>query len=343
MTRTVTTAGNGRRGRHAARIVSALAWASLCAACASPTPPELLDARAGIASAKQDPEVAAEGSVQLYEAEKALARAEQAWRTEGDPVETAHLARLAGGRVEIARVSASANLAEKEVEQLMRQRDTVRLTARTAEAERARSAAEVQAGEATRARLEAEQQARDAEAARLQADAARVEAEGARMEAEGARAEAAEAAERERRLREQLTELEAKQTDRGLVLTLGDVLFDVDQATLKPGALKNLVRLVSFLRENPDREVLIEGHTDSTGSDSYNLDLSQRRAEAVREFLAENEIDASRVVARGYGKTYPVASNDSSAGRQRNRRVEIVILDAGEKAIDEARPSSPGA
>ncbi len=82
----------------------------------------------------------------------------------------------------------------------------------------------------------------------------------------------------------------------------------------------------------------MEGHTDSTGTKEYNLGLSERRAETVAQFLAENGIARGRAVARGYGKAYPVAGNETAAGRQRNRRVEIVILDPGEKAVEEVRP-----
>jgi outer membrane protein OmpA-like peptidoglycan-associated protein len=156
-------------------------------------------------------------------------------------------------------------------------------------------------------------------------------AESARAEADAARVDAELAAAREAQLREELAELQARETDRGLVLTLGDILFDVDQATLKPGAMQNLYSLVTFLKEYPDRAVLIEGHTDSTGTDSYNLSLSERRAQSVQAFLVQNGIAPDRVIAQGYGKAYPIAGNDSSAGRQQNRRVEVVILRAGQR------------
>lgn len=116
-----------------------------------------------------------------------------------------------------------------------------------------------------------------------------------------------------------------KQTDRGLVLTLGDVLFEFNKSELKAGALRNLYPLVSFLKQNSSRGVTIEGHTDGIGSESYNLELSQRRAEAVRRFLIENGLRQDRITARGLGEAYPVASNDTDPGRQMNRRVEIVI------------------
>jgi outer membrane protein OmpA-like peptidoglycan-associated protein len=142
-------------------------------------------------------------------------------------------------------------------------------------------------------------------------------------------------------LEEKLAALGAKQTERGAVVTLGDVLFDFNRAELKPGAQQNLYRLVSFLRENQDRELLVEGHTDNVGSDSYNLELSQRRADTVRFFMLQNGVASERIIARGFGKTYPVAANDSPGGRQLNRRVEVVILDPGERAHEAARTRMP--
>lgn len=123
----------------------------------------------------------------------------------------------------------------------------------------------------------------------------------------------------------ELAELRAKKTERGYVLTLGDVLFDPNQASLRPGAQQDLYRLATFLKEHPEQRVLIEGHTDSMGSESYNLELSQLRAQAVQDFLIRNGIRPERITARGYGKAYPVASNDTAAGRQQNRRVEVIF------------------
>jgi outer membrane protein OmpA-like peptidoglycan-associated protein len=132
-------------------------------------------------------------------------------------------------------------------------------------------------------------------------------------------------------LEAELAELRADRTERGLVVTLGDeVLFDVDQAELKPGGMQQLARVAEFLRENPDRNLLVEGHTDSTAPDAYNLALSQRRANAVEDFLITQGVDPTRISAVGYGEQLPIATNDTAAGRQANRRVEIVVLDAGE-------------
>jgi outer membrane protein OmpA-like peptidoglycan-associated protein len=123
----------------------------------------------------------------------------------------------------------------------------------------------------------------------------------------------------------ELDALKAKPTDRGLVLTLGDVLFDTGKADLNPGASRNLDQLVVFLTDHPERRVEIDGYTDNVGTDSYNLNLSERRADTVKAVLVNRGIDSTRIVARGYGKDFGIASNVDSGGRQLNRRVEIVI------------------
>ena len=128
----------------------------------------------------------------------------------------------------------------------------------------------------------------------------------------------------------QLQELNAKMTNRGLVLTLGDVLFATDEARLTADAARAMGKLVNFLQENPDRKVLIEGHTDNVGNTAYNIDLSLRRADVVARALSLGGIADERVVSKGYGEMYPLVENSSAQGRQQNRRVEIVILNEGE-------------
>jgi outer membrane protein OmpA-like peptidoglycan-associated protein len=110
-----------------------------------------------------------------------------------------------------------------------------------------------------------------------------------------------------------------------LVLTLGDVLFDTGRAELNPGSSRKLDQLAQFLSEHKERRVQIDGFTDSVGSDSYNEELSRRRADAVKSALLTRGIDSSRISTQGYGKAYPVANNSDSGGRQLNRRVEVVI------------------
>lgn len=131
--------------------------------------------------------------------------------------------------------------------------------------------------------------------------------------------------EREDQIRRLQDELNAKPTDRGSVVTFGDVLFDLNKADLKPAAAVNIQRLAAFLKEHPERQILIEGFTDSTGSDSYNLALSQQRADSVRHALVREGVEQSRITAQGLGKAHPVSDNDTPASRAMNRRVEVTI------------------
>lgn len=129
-------------------------------------------------------------------------------------------------------------------------------------------------------------------------------------------------------LRRKLAAMEAEKTERGMVLTLGDVLFDLNESDLKPGGIQVVEELARFMKDYPERTVLIEGYTDSTGSKAYNQQLSEARARSVKQALVARGISASRIMIKGYGEQYPVASNETGAGRQLNRRVEIVISDA---------------
>lgn len=128
-------------------------------------------------------------------------------------------------------------------------------------------------------------------------------------------------------LEAQLADLKVQKTERGLVLTLGDVLFDTGQATLKSGAYATLDRLATALREKSERKVLIEGHTDNVGSDESNQGLSERRAQSVQSALMQRDVARSQVTALGKGENFPIASNDSADGRQSNRRVELIFTE----------------
>lgn len=125
----------------------------------------------------------------------------------------------------------------------------------------------------------------------------------------------------------QIKELNARKTERGLVITLGDVLFRTNQAQLEPGGMRNIYKLADFLKQYPQRKVMIEGHTDSIGSASLNQELSDRRANAVRMALIDMGISSDRITSRGYGEAFPVASNNTATSRQLNRRVEIILSD----------------
>jgi outer membrane protein OmpA-like peptidoglycan-associated protein len=216
--------------------------------------------------------------------------------------------------------------AEAEAQREARERATAE-TARL-EAERARAEADLAAQRSARERA-------DAEAARAaamrQQEAAQLEAQRAQMAANEAnrlreQAEREQAAMRDR-LQEQLNVvLETRESARGLIVNMSDVLFDVDKATLKPGAREKLARISGILMAYPGLHMEIEGHTDSTGTDEYNQQLSERRAQAVQTYLVEQGIASGDILAvRGYGEAKPVATNDNSAGRQQNRRVELVV------------------
>lgn len=130
---------------------------------------------------------------------------------------------------------------------------------------------------------------------------------------------------RDAQIRKLQDSLNAKQTERGTLVTFGDVLFDFNKAELKSSALPNVTQLARFLQENPERQVIVEGYTDSVGSASYNQGLSERRAESVRRALIRAGVEPTRIVAQGYGKEYPVADNSTDSGRAQNRRVEVTI------------------
>jgi outer membrane protein OmpA-like peptidoglycan-associated protein len=144
-------------------------------------------------------------------------------------------------------------------------------------------------------------------------------------EVDEAKTQAHQAQAESQRLAALLENMQASQTSRGIVLTLDDVLFDTGKAQLKSGAERSIEQIASFLKENPDRRVQVEGFTDSQGADNYNLELSQSRADSVAMAIIHRGVDAQRVRALGYGEGYPVASNDSAGTRQLNRRVEIIV------------------
>ena len=140
-------------------------------------------------------------------------------------------------------------------------------------------------------------------------------------------------------LRNLVTEItNLRETSRGIVISLSDILFDVNRATLKPGAESNVRRIAAILQQYPDRQIAVEGHTDATGSDAYNQTLSEERAASVRASLVAGGVPAAQITSTGFGKTQPVATNDTPAGRQQNRRVEIIVLGAG-KLADVVPPS----
>jgi outer membrane protein OmpA-like peptidoglycan-associated protein len=279
----------------------------------------------------------------LSEAEEARGR-----RRNGNSVQQP--ARQAGQTAEDARIIALQRREEEfqaRERALAAQREADALARARAE-EDARLRAEAQRAQAEAARLAAERQRLDAEAAKMAADRAKADAERARLDAERERlaAEAARAAaesqaqaareaalqaEREKaELRDQLREqlnviLETRETARGLIVNLSDVLFDFDKATLTPGAREKLAKVSGIILAHPGLKADAEGHADAIGTDDYNQRLSERRAESVRSFLVQEGIAAEAVSAAGFGESRPVATNGTASGRQQNRRVELVV------------------
>jgi outer membrane protein OmpA-like peptidoglycan-associated protein len=194
-------------------------------------------------------------------------------------------------------------------------------------AEAARAAAERARADAETAAAQLAQQQQAAEAARLAAEQARAAAELQAQQAQAGVAQAdRERAELRERLRQQLNAvLETRETARGLIVNISDVLFDTGSANLKPGAREKLARVAGILLAQPGINVAVEGHTDSVGGTDYNQRLSERRGDSVRDYLVRQGIASGAVATTGYGESQPVASNTTAAGRQQNRRVELVV------------------
>lgn len=161
--------------------------------------------------------------------------------------------------------------------------------------------------------------------------------EAREREAQRKAREAQQAAARASSLEQELAALKAKPTPRGMVLTLGDVLFDTGEATLKPGAYPTIERVAEVLKQQPERRVTIEGHTDSVGAEEYNQELSQRRAAAVETALIERGVSRDQIISVGKGESFPVASNDNAGGRQQNRRVELIFAEAGSSVASDVQ------
>ncbi len=302
--------------------------AALTACATAPTQNARLDeARAGYERAVNDTYAARGGTVELQSARVALQRAQAALEAGEDAAIVEHYAYLAKRRTETALEAGKVVAGDEAVAAAALERQRIMMQVREREAEEMQKRALASAAEADAARKLAEEQQAQAAAARRQAEESRKQAEEQLAKAQEAAAAARAADEQARRLAVQLEEMKAKKTERGMVLTLGDVLFDTGRSDLKPGALRTLEQLTAFLVENPERTAIIEGHTDSVGSAAFNQKLSEERAQAVQGALIERGIAPARLSAVGFGPTQPVVGNDTAAGRQQNRRVEIILPD----------------
>lgn len=235
--------------------------------------------------AAADPLVQRYAAADLAQVRAMLSRAQRYWVDERNLEQTRHLAYLSSRQLATLKAQSQRRDADQQVQQSGAERDRLRLQAREAELQRARS------GE------------------------------------EAARSAASQAQDRASALQRELAELETRTTQRGLVVMLKDMLFATGRADLQPGARRSLERVAEVLRQHPERRVLVEGFTDSTGSRALNQRLSMRRASAVRSALIHAGVAPDRVEVRAFGEAYPVADNATAAGRQQNRRVEILFSD----------------
>ena len=286
---------------------------SLLAAC-GPSPSDMVardrleQARTAYNAAKGNQDVQVYAPVPLIEAEKAMALAERA----KDPADISHMSYLAEKRSLIAVAIAEGKVAENDAQLLNRESSEILLMKRERETKIARSRADATAAELEKIRLESEMKTRELDMMKREAEKARLLADAKIRESQ--------------QLLKEMTELKARQTERGIVLTIGDVLFATGKADITSGAMRSMDKLAEFLKAQLTRNVVIEGYTDSVGSDSYNLELSEMRAVSARNELVERGIAAERITTRGFGKRDPVASNDTPEGRKLNRRVEVIIL-----------------
>jgi outer membrane protein OmpA-like peptidoglycan-associated protein len=276
-------------------MATALLATAVLSACA--TPPtrndQLEEARVAVRSLEQDPDAQVAAASQLRDASNNLQHANQAFDAHEAAEQVSYFAYLADREAQAGREHTSAYRANQELAKGNAERNRIVLAARNHEVQQARQATAAQA---------------------MQTQAAQQQAQQAQAELQ--------------KERQNLANLQARQTARGLELTLAsDLLFDTGSATLKPGATLQLNRLADFMGENPKARIIVEGYTDSTGTAAINEQLSQGRAQAVASALETEGISIDRIRPVGRGEDYPVASNATSAGRQQNRRVDIILSD----------------
>jgi outer membrane protein OmpA-like peptidoglycan-associated protein len=321
------------------------------------TPIDLLEARNAVRIAK-DAGADKYAPSELQKAQDLVNRAEDYYRRKQGSGPIGTVAREAAQTAEEARVMSIKREQEEQAEK--ERRDAAERTARAEADAQAKQAAaaqaqaqaeqsQAQASQAQQAQQQAElarqqaelahqqaaQQAQAAEQARQQAEQQRQQAEQARQQAENDKAQM-----RARMLQQLNQVLATRDSARGLIVSMPDVLFDTGKADLKPSARERLAKVAGILIAYPDIRVEIDGHTDSTGSLEFNERLSQQRAESVRSYLSSQGVNYSSITTQGFGPSQPIASNETAAGRQQNRRVELVVSGSSiGQAIDQSSPS----
>lgn len=299
----------------------ALALAALMAGCSStPKTTSLLEqARTDYQIAQGNPDIATYAPLEMKQATQAMAQANVEANERGSDDKINNLAYLAKQKIALTQEVTKRKVAEAEIANAGKERDQMRLDQRT--------------NEANVARMRADKATQAAQLAQSDAAQAQRQAQQAQLDAANAQRQTQEAQARSAQLEAQLADLAAKKTARGMVITLGDVLFGTDLSRLTADGMRSAQKLANVLQQNPQRNVLIEGFADSTGAADYNQGLSERRASAVRAALLEMGVVSERIDMRGYGESFPVATNDSAASRQLNRRVEIVLSDDSGKVV----------
>jgi len=326
--------------KSASRLLAVVVAAAIIAACASAPKKDLAleQVKAQLDELKSNEELAGYAPLALGEAERTLRQAEA---VSGDKTHRIHLIYMADRRIQIARAVAQREQLDQEFARLSNERNAMLVRASQLEADRARLEAEqarmisqATAEDAQRARDEVKQaqqreaqSARTAEQARQEANQAKALAASSVTAADLARREADLASEQADSLRRQLENLQLRQTESGVVVTLGDVLFESGQTELKEEAHASLVEVVDLLQSEPDKNIRIEGHTDATGDAATNLKISAQRANEVLEALVALGVDSARVTTAGMGEDFPIASNETEEGRSQNRRVDVILLD----------------
>jgi outer membrane protein OmpA-like peptidoglycan-associated protein len=298
---------------HRHLSITLLAVAALAACSSVPPRNAALDqARSRYQQLQAQPQVSQYAAEEARRAGAVLQSAEQAHAAGAPAPDVEQLAYLADRRITIAQETASGRAAQAQIAGAGVERDRTRLAQRTQEADSAERKLAVSEQDGVRKTAELAQAQRGA-----QDDQARLANRDARVES----------------LEQQLKEMDGRRTERGVVVTLGDLQFDTGRAQLRADGSVSMSRLAEFLKRNPQRQASIEGYTDNTGSDAANRDLSDRRAHSVMAALVDLGVSGNRLSASGHGEAMPVASNDTAAGRQRNRRVEVVFAsDAGSPA-----------
>jgi len=325
--------------RRLTKITLMLTLVLLSACVAAPKKDLALDrVRGELDDLKSNPELAGYAPLAVGEAERALRNAELA---SGDDLYRSYLVYMADRRIQIARTRAEREQHEQVLDKLEKERSAMLIKASQMEADQARQDAEkarllvaTTNEDAQRAREEREEalrkEAESARAAQLsaeEADQARRVADSRASEAEYARLEAELASKQVSSLTRQLENLQLRETESGVVVTLGDVVFSSGQATLVEGGRSSLEEVVDLLQTEPDKKIRVEGHTDSLGDADENLLLSEQRAKAVLDALVSMGVASDRISSLGMGEDFPISSNEDEEGRARNRRVDVILLD----------------